>query len=563
MIQDIGEPGDNFDTCFGSRVLIVIPPALMQLIRLLLKNSGWLVVVATITGLLAGASSAGLIASINFALQRLDQLPPWLPWLFLGLCSVLMVTYTLSQVVLTSLAQDVVYTLRLQLTRRILDCPLQHLEQLGAPKLLATLTEDVEAIAASSAFISILCTSTSLVLGCLVYLCWLSPLIFLLMVVFLVCSFYLLQFFMAWGQRIFMQARDVQDQLFQHFQVVTSGTKELKLHYARRQIFLAEDLTITATQLRTYWLKGMTVFALVGGVGFALTFIPVGFLLFVLPQFITISPAILTSYALTILFLITPLDGVLRALPQFSRANVALAKVETLGLSLVSQTTENLELSAVTTPLWQHWELQEVVHTYTSEGDHSFTLGPLSLQLKPGEIVFVVGGNGSGKSTLVKLLTGLYEPDSGQILFEGEEVCDRNREQYRQNFSVVFADFYLFDRFLGLDESKAQGYLQKLELDHKVKIEAGQLSTVNLSQGQRKRLALLTAYLEDRPIYVFDEWASDQDPVFKEVFYSQLLPALKQQGKTVIVVSHDDRYFEYCDRIIKLDYGQIQSDQSV
>ena len=534
----------------------------MQLIRLLLKNSGFLVALATVTGLLAGASSAGLIASINFALQHLDQPPGWLPLLFLGLCGLLMVTYTTSQVVLTALAQNVVYTLRLQLTCRILDCPLQHLEQLGAPRLLATLTEDVDAIASSSIIISILCTSLALVLGCLVYLCWLSPILFLFVVAFMTVGLSFLQSLVGWGHRIFAKARELQDQLFGHFQTVTAGTKELKLHYDRRQAFLEDDLTTTVAQVRRYWIQGMMVFALAGGIGFALVFLKVGALLFVLPKVMTISAPVMTSYALTILFLVTPIDGVLRTLPQLSQANVALAKIESLGLSLAAQTTETLVPNATAQPQWHHWKLDQVTHAYPG-GDYPFTLGPLTLAFQPGEIVFIVGGNGSGKSTLIKLITGLYQPETGQVIFNGEEVCDRNREQYRQQFSAVFADFYLFERLLGLDESKAQNYLKLLELDRKVKIKDGQLSTLNLSQGQRKRLALLTAYLEDRSIYVFDEWASDQDPVFKEVFYSQLLPALKQQGKTVIVVSHDDRYFECCDRIIKLDYGQIQLDESM
>jgi putative pyoverdin transport system ATP-binding/permease protein len=184
----------------------------------------------------------------------------------------------------------------------------------------------------------------------------------------------------------------------------------------------------------------------------------------------------------------------------------------------------------------------------------------VNVNFKPGEIVFIVGGNGSGKSTLIKLITGLYTPDRGQILFNNIPVSDDDREWYRQQFSVIFYDFYLFDRLFGIKtnrEIEIQNYLALLEIDHKVTVKNGILSTTNLSQGQRKRLALLAAYLEDRPIYVFDEWASDQDPVFKEVFYKKLIPQLKNRGKTVIAVSHDDRYFEECDRLIKLDYGRV------
>jgi putative pyoverdin transport system ATP-binding/permease protein len=176
----------------------------------------------------------------------------------------------------------------------------------------------------------------------------------------------------------------------------------------------------------------------------------------------------------------------------------------------------------------------------------------------------VPGGNGSGKSTLAKLITGLYAPEAGELHLDGVPIDDANREWYRQHFSAVFSDFYLFDRLFSAQaltlDTQAQEYLSILELDRKVSVHNGQLSTTSLSQGQRKRLALLAAYLEDRPIYLFDEWAADQDPSFREVFYTQLLADLKQRGKTILVISHDDHYFHVGDRLIKLDYGQIESD---
>jgi putative ATP-binding cassette transporter len=190
----------------------------------------------------------------------------------------------------------------------------------------------------------------------------------------------------------------------------------------------------------------------------------------------------------------------------------------------------------------------------------------VDLSVQPGELIFIIGGNGSGKSTLAKVLTGLYQPQSGSIWLDQQPITEENQEWYRQHFSAVFSDFYLFDRLLGVsgeaDDSKAQTYLEKLNLSHKVRIEQGKFSTVELSQGQRKRLALLSAYMENRPIYLFDEWAADQDPAFKQVFYTQFLPDLKAQGKTVFVISHDDHYFHVSDRILKLNYGQIELDQS-
>jgi putative ATP-binding cassette transporter len=188
-------------------------------------------------------------------------------------------------------------------------------------------------------------------------------------------------------------------------------------------------------------------------------------------------------------------------------------------------------------------------------------LGPINLTLRPGELVFIIGGNGSGKSTFVKLLTGLYPPDSGEITVNGRPLNESVREDYRQQFSAVFSDFYLFDTLAGLGghdlDQKAQSYLRLLGLDDKVHVEHGVLSTTALSQGQRRRLALLAAYLEDRPVYVFDEWAADQDPVYRQIFYSKFLPELKALGKTVVVITHDDRYFYLGDRVIKLEYGKI------
>jgi putative ATP-binding cassette transporter len=212
--------------------------------------------------------------------------------------------------------------------------------------------------------------------------------------------------------------------------------------------------------------------------------------------------------------------------------------------------------------------LTGVTHSYRDQRDDNyFTLGPLQLAFAPGELVFLVGGNGSGKSTLAKIITGLYPPETGQIRLDGELIADRNRDSYRQLFSTVFSDAFVFDSLLGLEQAnldaQAGDYLVHLHLDHKVKIRDGVLSTTALSQGQRKRLALLAAYMEDRPFYLFDEWASDQDPQFKEIFYTQLLPELKDRGKAVLVITHDEKYFAVADRMIKLDYGRVVYDKGI
>jgi putative ATP-binding cassette transporter len=290
----------------------------------------------------------------------------------------------------------------------------------------------------------------------------------------------------------------------------------------------------------------------------------IGLILFTTYSWPGINTQTLIGYSLGILYMMTPMHLILSTIPSFADASVSMQKVEKLGLTLhESDGSDELSRPVQAASSFKSLELVGVTHTYHREGEAGgFLLGPIDLTLEPGELLFITGGNGSGKTTLAKLLLSLYIPEEGQIYLDGKLVTDETREQYRQLFSVVFSDFFLFESLFGLDsvhlDANAKKYLVQLQLDHKVKVEDGALSTIELSQGQRKRLALLTAYLEDRPIYLFDEWAADQDPLFKEIFYHQLLPELKAKKKALIVISHDDRYYHVADRVIKLDYGKLQ-----
>jgi putative ATP-binding cassette transporter len=294
-------------------------------------------------------------------------------------------------------------------------------------------------------------------------------------------------------------------------------------------------------------------------------FVLIGLIIFVLPNIHPVSLQTLTGYTLTLLYVMVPLEILVNRLPDIGRASIAVAKIEQLGLS-ESGVETYARNSQPETVAWEHLELAGVEHTYHLEKENrSFTLGPINLKFNMGELVFLTGGNGSGKTTLAKLLMGLYIPELGHVMVDGNHVTDESRDVYRQSFSAVFSDYFLFESLLGVEkaegDTQARGYLEELQLNHKVEIKDGVFSTTDLSAGQRKRLALLTAYMEDRPVYIFDEWAADQDPQFKETFYYQLLPELKSRGKLVIVISHDDRYYHVADRIIKLDYGKVEYDR--
>lgn len=536
----------------------------MNLISFLLHSSWKMVVIAAVTGFLSGSSTAGLIALIGNAISQNTHSYSQLILGFVGLAVVALITSLISQVMLIRLSQQAVLQLRIRLIRQILASELSHLEQLGNSRLLATLTEDVQAVANAVFAIPFLCVDIAIVVGCLFYITWLSWAALLLVLGVLAAAIASCFQLLKNGRQLLSSAREEEDLLFKHLRTTTEGIKELKLHYQRRQDFLA-DVESTAVNFRRYNTQGSTLFAAASSWGKLLFFFAAGFVLFALPKIITLTPQALSGYILTFTYLMLPMDNITNVLPIISKANIALEKIQALGLFL----SDRAEASTVPPAIDSNWhslELKDVIYPYQAEQeDLNFVLGPIDLKFVPGELVFIVGGNGSGKSTLANLITGLYIPESGKILLDNQPIDQQNREWYRQHFTVIFSDFYLFERLLGLKQagldSLAKDYLSKLQLDHKVKVENGKLSTTKLSQGQRKRLALLTAYLEDRPIYLFDEWAADQDPVFKEIFYTQFLPNLRDRGKTVLAISHDDRYFHLADRIIKLDRGQVEFDK--
>jgi putative ATP-binding cassette transporter len=535
----------------------------MRIIRFAVKNSRRLVALSVVAGIVTGLSSTALIALINTALTNMEIPRRDLIIVFITLCVIIPLSRLASEVFLINLSQRVTYDLRMQLSARILAAPLRHLEEIGTHRLLAALTEDVLVISNAVVIIPVVCIDLTILIGCLTYIGYLSWPVLLIVLGLIAVGVVSYKLPAGKATRRLLLARELQNDLFKHFRALTEGIKELKLHQQRADTFLKEVLDSSAQAVRRQMAMGMTSYAAASSWGQVLLFVFIGLLLFGLSGMLTISVEVLTGCALIALYMMSSLEMVVGVLPMFARAEIAIENIEKLGLSLASQTTEQtLPASAESSPKWQRLEFSQVVYHYRpEEGSRGFTVGPIDMQLKPGQIVFVTGGNGSGKTTYAKLLTGLYAPDAGEIRFDGLAVNDANRVAYRQNFSAVFFDFFLFDRLLGLDAGKVDAqvsdYLSTLHLAHKVEVRQGLLSTTELSQGQRKRLALLTAYLEDRPIYVFDEWAADQDPVFKDVFYYQLLCELRQRGKAVVVISHDDRYFKIADRIINLDSGRM------
>ena len=598
----------------------------MEFIRFILQISWKHIVIATIAGLVSGSANALLISLINRSVHHGYLREALID--FAALCVFILISSIISQFLLIYLSQNAIYELRLKLSKNILSSPLQHLERLRENRLITTLTEDVQSLAHAVSAIPNLCIDLATVIGCFIYLAWISSILFALTIISTVMAISLVQVKINKARILMDHAREEEDNLIKHFQAIIGGTKELKLHRQRRHDFVNKNLEVSAEKLREKNTTAMKSFALANGIGKLSQQMSLGFILFILPMLMHIPLSMLATYVLTSTFIALPMQNILHRIPELMRGNVALRKIERMKLSLESL----LEFETVPAQICDrcYLELQQVTYMYHTEEppfpnnhapgltpvnlsssshepsrdfakgngkvspslngnkkrfhhppnhldngnqpmellerEKAFLLGSISLSFAPGEITFIVGGNGSGKSTLAKLITGLYRPESGAIYLNAKPINDNNVEWYRQHFSAIFADFYLFESYLGFNQTnidqKVEYYLKKLQLENKVTVKNGVLSTTNISAGQRKRLALLTAYLEDRPVYMFDEWASDQDPVFRDLFYKQILINLKEAGKTVIVISHDDRYFYLADHIIKLDYGKVEFDRT-
>jgi putative ATP-binding cassette transporter len=364
-----------------------------------------------------------------------------------------------------------------------------------------------------------------------------------------------------WAFKTWDAERTAFDELQKQYSALIDGAKELRINRQRRLRFRDDGLFRVINRLRDLSGKAASVFAAAEAIDSAGIFIVIGLLIAAQGQ-LGNTQATLSAFAVTLLYMKGPLNYAIGYMPMFSRATVSFHRIIELSSDFATLEPTLLDESAgPVDPIVDTIELRQAQYAYPQIGDAPiFVLGPIDLLINRGETLFIVGENGSGKTTLLKLILGLYEPTRGAILLNRKAVTRQSRDDYRQHFSAVFFDYYLFDDIIVPDDETAASvadYLERMELAHKVRIENGAFSTIKLSVGQRKRLALISAYAERRPVMAFDEWAAEQDPSFRRVFYHKILPDLKRQGKTLIVVSHDDRYFDVADRIVDIRDGRI------
>ncbi len=359
--------------------------------------------------------------------------------------------------------------------------------------------------------------------------------------------------------------REIQNHYYRYLRDVMQGFKQLKISDERNEKLYGGfilpnriDNKKKRIEIDTQYLNN----ELFGNLSW---YMVVGVIIFLIPLFIQISVSDKISLVIVILYLIGPVARLILTIPQFTRFKVALNHISDffgkLDVEEESKKTllgKDLNFSGL--------KLENVSFRYhnaeelKSEGNQ-FKVGPINLFIRKGEVIFITGGNGSGKTTLINLITGLNKPDQGDVIVNNVKANPDNMLQLTEKLTAVFSDHHLFsENYDGFDfkSNRFKEILSKMELTNIVSIdEEKNFIDPNLSKGQQKRLALIYAMLEDKPIIILDEWAAEQDPSFRLFFYTKMIPHLKKEGKTLIAITHDDKYFGCADRIIKMEYGII------
>ncbi len=477
--------------------------------------------------------------------------------LFVSVCLLVLACRTVSQTLLTRVALDATSELRIRTYRQIVKAPIAELEKMGSSKLLVAITADVARIVTGATMVPNVLVSLVTLAGMLSYLYVLSSEVFWLVFKAMLFGVVTYQIPMFIGNKYFERGRAKIDDLQESIRGLIYGTKELKLSKVKRDRYFEEILLANEQAVLSNTKLANTIVVASANYGDLLSFFVVGLLAYVFVSSHSITTEALIGTIMALLYITGPVALILNAMPS-----IAMAKVSLRNITRVFSTLSKEEAVEEIRPLpeWDTVRFSNVSYHYTDE-DGGFTLGPVDMEVARGEITFIVGGNGSGKSTLCKLLALHYTPTGGEIYFGGVKMDRESLNSGRQYVSAIFTDYYLFDRLLSnlhaVDEKLVNRYLSELEIERKVKVENGRFSTLALSDGQRKRLALLVTFLEDRDVYIFDEWAADQDPMFKQVFYHHILPELKARNKVVVVISHDDRFFNVADTLLIMEEGKL------
>lgn len=463
------------------------------------------------------------------------------------------------------MVEEILAKVRIRIANKVRHTELRFVERTGHEEIYNTLARDTLQVSQSANIIFGSMQAAVMLAFTLVYIAFISIQGFLITIAAIVLGSWVFLIKRGSIMHDLKTAARRESDFFESLQHTLSGFKEVKLNRQRSQSIFTHQSEIAhhVEELKSRAGVNSVLVIIFEQIFF---FMLIAVIIFIWPS---ISPETSTEIVIkmtaSILFIIGPLELLVGSLPLFLKADVSINNIRQLEKTIDEHTRNGVyEAQSTAEPQdlgFNRIQLTNILFNYLDpEGHKAFSVGPINLEIERNEILFIVGGNGSGKSTLLKLLTGLYYPDDGHILVNNTRIDRTTYPDYRELFSTIFTDFHLFDRLYGIqqvDEAKVNAWIQKMGLTQKTQFKDGRFTQIDLSTGQRKRLAFIASVLEDKPIFVFDEWAADQDPVFRRHFYEVLLPDLRDQGKTIIAVTHDDRYFSTADRVLKMEEGQL------
>ncbi|CAH9060193.1 ABC transporter ATP-binding/permease protein YojI [Pseudoalteromonas holothuriae] len=458
---------------------------------------------------------------------------------------------------LSRLSSRATRSVRMTLIKRVMSTSYADYENVGTEKLYNVLINDVNSISAALSEMPTFMYNALLLTICLSYLAYLSPEMFGILACGIVVSGLISRALIRRLSAKSRLLRQSEDSLMESYKGLLEGFSQLSIskqrskhHYNNELLPSIDQMCDRERQVRFNWdinrgFTSMLVFMLLG-------------IIIASSQYLN-KPGVLLSYVLIITFSASPFAAVMNLVQQFAKAKIALDKIS--GFAIAQEKPTEQLFDQQPTLEWQKIEFKDIHFEYPQKGSEvPFSLGPINVTINKGETLFITGGNGSGKSTFIKLLLGFTQASSGQVIIDGKELDINSMGSYQALFTPILANFYLFNDVLRHDGSvagkdKIDPLLEKFEMQSKVSVKDNRFVSTNLSQGQRKRLALINSIVEQCDVFVLDEWAADQDPHFRAVFYQQILPWLKEQGKTVVAVSHDDKYFAQADTRVVFDSG--------
>jgi len=522
----------------------------------------------SVLGVGGGVAGTALIIIINQVIRLDPHNAHFYAFLFLVYAVMIVLYFGMQKVyqsLLIRISQKLIWEIRLSILDNIRRAALDRFQRIEISEVYSVLTTDAANISFISNALATMITSGVTVVLCLAYLAWLTFagfLITLLVMVLIVAIYFIRQ------QSIMKQlhkARDKEEEFFKYLQHLLYGIKEVKMDSRRNDDLYWNYLKRTASDAESLKVRSNISFMDNSLLGQLYFFVVLGAFLFVFPAFNIHLLSNTPQYILVTLYLMAPGQTIAQLVPYFSLANIGIDRFQRIKQK-ISGTGETIQAPGSFDG--QHFRkvsFNNISYSYyKEEGDPeaNFSIGPLNLEINRGEVLFISGPNGSGKSTFVRLITGLYTPSVGEIHVDHVKITEGYFQDYRNMFIPVYTDNYLFDRIYGypaIDPEYVNGYLREMGIFSKVQFENDRYSTIDLSEGQKKRVGLVSALVEDKPIFVFDELAANQDPGFKHYFYHTLVPSLKEKGKTVIVITHDDRYFHLADRHYIMENGLIRN----